>query len=115
MQLAALELSGPKKQSISGWLRQALVFYSNVLQDTEAQTALAYFNITVEALTAGKAAVEAVGALNTVQEKEKSEARQATQNRDEALDALDSWLHKFYEVAKLALADTPQQLVALQL
>ena len=114
-QQQSLNVNGRKKQSFSGWLEQALVFYTNVLQNTTVQTALARFNITVEALTQGQTLVQAVVNLNNVQKKEMYEAQQATKSRDEAMDALDAWLFEYYEVAKIALADNPQQLEALQI
>ena len=57
--------------------------------------------------------LEQVAELNSVREREKVEAQQATKDRDAALSALRAWLSEFRAVAKIALADTPQQLEAL--
>ena len=44
------------------------------------------------------------------QEKEKGEAQQATDDRDEAIDALDAYMSDFREIARVAFAGQPQQL-----
>jgi hypothetical protein len=111
--IAQLALNGRRKQSFSGWLEQANVFYDNALGNPDTIAALAKFGITTEKLQAGKAQVKELEALNAAQEKEKGEAQQATQTRDEALDALDDWLEDFLAIAEVALADKPQLLEAL--
>jgi hypothetical protein len=110
----ALGLDQPKKGSFSGWLGQALVFYTNTLGDPEVINALARFNVTQADLEQGQALVQQVADLNSVQEREKYEAQAATRERDAALDALGVWLAELREVARIALADVPQQLEALQ-
>jgi len=112
---AKLGLGEAKKRSLSGWLGQATVFYTNLLSDANALAELARYNLTLEALQAGQAEVGQVAQLNAAQEKEKYEAQQATKDRDAALDALNDWLVEFCGVAKIALADQPQQLEALQI
>lgn len=108
-----LALAGRKKLSLSGWLGQAGQFYSNALASPVAQAALARYNITPEKLQQGQTLVQAVATHNHAQEREKSEAQQATQQRDAALDALDEWLMEFKTVAEIALAGQPQRLEAL--
>jgi hypothetical protein len=113
-QQESLGLGQPKKRSLSGWLGQATIFYTNALSDPEVQAALARFNITPEALQQGQALVQSVVQLNSAQEREKYEAQQATKDRDAVLDRLDDWLADFKAVAVIALAGQPQQLEALQ-
>jgi hypothetical protein len=113
-QQESLGLGQPKKHSLSGWLGQATIFYTNALNDPEVQAALARFNITPEALQQGQVLVQQVVELNGSQEREKYQAQQATKDRDAALDRLDDWLGDFKEVAVIALASQPQQLEALQ-
>ena len=108
-----LALNGRRKESFSGWLEQANLFYDNALANPDILNGLAKFGITEEKLQAGKTQVEELAALNAAQEKEKGEAQQATKTRDEALDALDDWLEDFLAIAEVALADKPQFLEAL--
>ena len=108
-----LALNGRRKESFSGWLEQANVFYDNAIANPDTIAALSNFGITQEKLQAGKTQVEELAALNAAQEKEKGEAQQATKTRDEALDALDDWLEDFLAIAEVALADKPQLLEAL--
>lgn len=105
---SALKMNGDRKKSLSGWLLQAGEFYDQALSRPEILNRLAEYNITAEKLEAGKAEVEAVKAANTAQETEKSEAQEATQLRDRALDALDDWLDDFLAIARIALEDSPQ-------
>ena len=113
--LDELGLSGSRKRSLSGWLGQATVFYTNLVADAEALAALGRYNVTQEAIVAGKGLVDATAQLNSAQEREKYEAQQATKDRDAALDTLNEWAVEFREIARIALADRPQQLEALQL
>jgi len=110
----SLGLNETKKESLSGWLGQGLIFYRNILGDPVAIAALGRFNIDEAALLEGQALIQGVADQNATQEKEKYEAQQATKDRDAALDALDEFMVDYREVAKIALADKPQQLEALQ-
>ena len=86
-----------------------------MLADTEAQTQLARYKVTLEALQTALSDVEQAFTLKSSQEQEKGEAQEATQQRDAAIDALDEWLSDFKVVARIALEDTPQLLEALNL
>ena len=113
--LTAFTLNESKKPSFSGWLTQARRFYANLLADAAAVTALGRYKLTRARLEQGQALVQQAEQLNAVQETEKGEAQRATRARDAALDALDDWLADFKVIAKVALADDPQLLEALQL
>jgi hypothetical protein len=82
--LDVLGLSGSRKRSLSGWLGQATVFYTNLVADAEALAALGRYNVTQEAIEAGKGLVDTVAQLNSAQKREKYEAQQATKDRDRA-------------------------------
>ena len=111
--LESLQLSGDRKQSLSGWLKQAKVFYANALAGAEAQDALGKFGITAEKLTTSQQQVTDVELALNRQLKEKGEAQVATQQRDEAFDALQEWMGDFIAVARIALAGEPQYLEML--
>ena len=110
-----LHLNDRKPKAYAPWYEQARHFYIAVLADTEAQTQLAKFRVTLEALQAAQAQVEQTMTLKSAQEKEKGEAQDATQQRDAAIAALEAWLADFKVVARLALQDQPQLLEALSL
>lgn len=110
-----LHLNDRKPEAHNPWYEQARHFYTAVVADTEAQTQLAKYKITLEALQAAGALVEQTMSLKTAQEKEKGEAQDATQQRNAAISALDEWLADFKVVARIALEDNPQLLEALNL
>jgi hypothetical protein len=110
-----LHLDEHKPRAFSSWYQQARHFYTALLADSEAQTALARFNVTADDLSAAQAQVEGVASLNNAQEQEKGEAQAATQERDAAIEALDDWLADFRVVARIALEDDPQLMEALHM
>ena len=110
-----LHLNERKPRAFNPWYEQARHFYTALLADTEAQTQLAKFKITLEALQAAQSQVEQALSLKNAQEQEKGEAQEATQKRNTAIEALDEWLADFKVVARIALEDTPQLLEALKL
>lgn len=109
----ALQLTGRRKQSYSGWIKQASIFYTNALASTAEKAALAGFGIDEQALLDGQAQVTDVQAKLAAQLKEKGEAQAATQGRDEALDALLDWISDFTAITRIALEDQPQLLEML--
>jgi hypothetical protein len=111
----ALGLNQRKLQTLNGWLGQGVLFYQNLVSEAGALNALARFNVTQADLEQAQASVQQVVELNSVQEREKSAAQQATQARDAALGTLRGWIAELGAVARIALAHSPQQLEALQL
>ncbi len=109
----ALNLSGSRKKSLSGWLEQATTFYTNLLNTPDFITALAEFGYDQAKLEAEAALVQAVYDANAVQDKERGEAQEATLVRDAKLDELDEWVARYKQVAQLALEDSPQMLEQL--
>lgn len=103
-----LDLIGRRKESLSGWLKQAKQFYLNALADNVVLEKMAEFGMSQEKLEAGKTLVEQTETANAAQKKEKGEAQEATQKRDEALDDLEEWLSDFIAIARIALEDHPQ-------
>ncbi len=109
----ALQLAGKRKQSLSGWLQQALAFYDNLLKYADLRAELANFGYTQAKLEAEQAMVGVVFETNQLQEAEKGDAQEATKLQDAKLDALDDWLSDFKAIAEAALEDTPQRLEKL--
>jgi len=108
--LAALKLTGPRHQSLAGWLDQAGFFYGNLLAHPGQKAALARFGYTPAKLAAEKALVDAVVAQAQAQAKETGEAQQSTVARDEAVKKLDQWVSELRTVLKVALRDDPEAL-----
>lgn len=109
----ALGLGGSRKQSLSGWLDQARLFYNNMLRTPEFIAAMTPYTYNETKLEAEAALVEAVANANEAQEKERGEAQQATKVRDAKMDELDQWLADYKAIAEVALAVSPQSLEQL--
>ena len=110
-----LDIHRRKQNSFSKWLCQVGQFYHRVLVNPEIIEALGRYNITQEDLQAGLALVNQVIQLDQEQEDAKGQAQQATRDRDAALENLSQWMSEFREVAKIALAGTPELYESLQL
>lgn len=89
------------------WPRQALHFYTRL----EAHASvMAPFGISLEVLQQSKAAIEAILEQKEQRVKKKGEAENSTQERNEAIRALRSWLSEFHSIARIAFKDHPQML-----
>ena len=111
--LSKFRAIGERNRSLSGWLNNARIMYTNILDTPEALTILAQYGYTPEKLAAELAAVDEVEALHSKRLAEKSEAQQGTVERDKAIDELCNWYSDFRAIARIALYDAPQQLEAL--
>ncbi|CAK8714894.1 MAG: hypothetical protein CDV28_10577 [Candidatus Electronema aureum] len=110
-----LTLNEERKRTFSGWLAQANTFFSNLLSDQNALAKYSQYNTPPDAVNAAKALVVAAEQANIIQAKETGEAQQATKDRDEKTDALDSAMSEFYALAELACEDAPDLLKMLDL
>jgi hypothetical protein len=106
----ALALYDRRQATWVGWAAQARLFYENLLARPDWVAALASYGQTEASLQGGRALLESAEAANQAQEREKGEARNATLERDVALDALDDWMVEFRAVARIAFADDVRQL-----
>ena len=61
----------------------------------------------------GQAQIIAVEAAVVAQKQERGDAQQAIHERDAALLAMDRWYSDFIKIARVALAEQPQQLEKL--
>ena len=104
---------GKRNRSLSGWLRDAIIMYTNVLNSQETLNTLAEFGYSFEKLNKEFQAVTEVEQLHTKQLNEKGIAQQATLDRDAAFDDLCKWYSKFRAIARIALYERPQLLEAL--
>lgn len=101
--LKELLLIGKRKESLNGWLEQANVFYTNLLNKEEYLQAMARYGYVRKKLEMESIQVSAVADANSKQEAEKGDVVTATLVRDKALDKLDEWTADFKKVARIAL------------
>lgn len=106
----ALHLSGGRKRSFPRWLEQTTLFYNNLLADAALMAEMERFGVGADELEAARREVDGVAQANQDQEREIGEAQKATLRRDEALDALAEWMSTSRALARILLADDPQQL-----
>lgn len=109
----ALQLTGTRKQSLSGWLKQARSFYGNLLKDPALVVIMAAYSYDQTKLEAEAALVQAVSDASDAQDTERGQAQAATLARDAKLDELDQWLADYKAIAEVAFADSPQMLEQL--
>lgn len=112
--LNLLGLDGARARTFSEWQPQARALYNALLNLTgELAERLPAVGLTPQAAQEGLALLGAALTAETTQEALKGAAQQATQARHEAALAFQAWLRKFWKVAEVALADTPQWLEQL--
>jgi hypothetical protein len=104
---------GRRNRSLSGWLRDSKVMYTNILNSSETLEVMAEYGYTVEKLQKEFQDITEVERLHSIQLREKGIAQQATLKRDEDFDALYKWYSKFRAIARIALHNEPQLLEVL--
>ncbi len=110
---AKLQLHGRRKNSLSGWIAQGKLFYSNLLNDETALSQISIYGVTPEKLQAGLNLVKGVETKLAAQKMETGEAQDATKARDMAVDNLQEWYSDFISIARIALQSNPQYLEML--
>jgi hemoglobin-like flavoprotein len=111
--LSRFNAIGKRNKSLSGWLRDATILYTNLLNNQEALDVMAQFGYTFEKITKEFQDVTKVEELHSQQLREKGIAQQSTLERDQAFDDLCKWHSKYRAIARIALYDKPQLLEAL--
>ncbi|MDR2470455.1 MAG: hypothetical protein LBD27_08300 [Tannerella sp.] len=112
-QLMKFNAVGRRRRSLSGWLNDARVLYTNLLNNSEALTEMEKYGYTVERLEVEQQQVEKVAAFHNKRLGDMGEAQQMTQDRDQAIDAAYDWFSDFRAIARIALYDRPQWIEAL--
>ncbi len=111
----ALVLSGPREESLAGWLGQAIIFYDNLLKNPEYLQAIASRGCAEDKLIAERTLVKAVVRFDGVQEADKGKAVASTQVRNDKLKQLDRWMGEFKKIARIALKGNTEWLKAVGL
>jgi hypothetical protein len=105
--------TGKRHRSLSGWLNDARILYTNLQETPGALETMAQYGYTAERLQEEQQQVEEVAQLHSRQLEETGGAQQSTQDRDHAFDDLCDWYSDFRAIARVALYDKPQLLEAL--
>jgi hypothetical protein len=111
--ITALGLYGPRKQTISGWLEQASILYTNLEGDPALAARLARFGYSDAKLAAEAALVAEVRAKSLAQTQGTGAAQTATAARDKKLRELDNWISEFRTICRVAFYENPQELEKL--
>ena len=105
--------TGQRSRSLSGWLREARIAYTNILNSASAMDRLKIFGITSDKIKDGLKQVEEIESLYSKQLGKKGDAQQSTIERDQAFDDLANWYSDFRAIARIALYEKPQLLEVL--
>jgi hemoglobin-like flavoprotein len=104
---------GKRNKSLSGWLRDAIILYTNLLNSQDALDVMAEYGYSFEKISKEFQDISKVEELHSKQLHEKGTAQQTTLERDQAFDELCKWHSKMRAIARIALYDKPQLLEAL--
>ncbi len=109
----SLVLRGPRGKNISRWLADATTFYTNLLATPRYLEAMAHYGYTEKKLREEAKLVQALAEADADHKQQMGEAQTATKARDAKFEELDDWMSKFYEIARISIADQQQWLEKL--
>ena len=102
-----LRLVGGRADGFDEYVQDARVFYETLQNDEALQARMTERGVPPSEVAADKEKLDELARLDRVQEREKSEAQQATRRRDDARRAFADWLSDYQKFAKVALRETP--------
>ena len=108
-----LKLKDTPARAIAKFLEKAKAFYQLISTTETLMTPLKQLKITEQEITKQLQLLKEVEQAHADYQKEKGESQQATKDKNDAFEALDKWVAKFFKVAKIALEDKPQLLEIL--
>ncbi|MDR2010218.1 MAG: hypothetical protein LBQ22_07030 [Bacteroidales bacterium] len=111
--LHSIGATGTRKRSLTGFIDNARMLYSNLLSQPEMLHTVETFGITSEKLQNGLTQIEELETSYLMFFKEKGEAQNSTLERDKIFDALYDWYSDFRATARVALSGNPQLLEKL--
>lgn len=106
----AMQLSGTRRRSYAGWLKQVKDFYRHV---DMVKGVMAKHGVGREEVERATAMLEAMAEARVRQNHHKSDAQRATQVRNKAFTELVDWLGDFRKIAKIAFKKDYQLLEAI--
>ena len=108
-----LKLKNTPARVIAKFLEETRAFYQ-LLNTTETlMTPLKQLKVTEQDIEKQLQLLTDVEQAYADYQKEKGESQQATKDKNNAFDALDKWVVRFFKVAKIDLEDKPQLLESL--
>ncbi|MCP4218394.1 MAG: hypothetical protein GY765_27405 [bacterium] len=113
-QLEEYGLSGPRESNLAGKLAQMDIFY-DILQDTDEVTEICKYNVTIEALEAGRLLLLDAIAADYAKKKAITVAKAATAEKNVLYARLKEWMKTFYGIARMVLKDSPHLLDSLSM
>jgi len=111
--LHSLRATGTRNRSLTGFIKDARMLYTNLLSQPEYLAIMARFCVTAELLENANAEIDALEKASQAYFREKGEAQDMTIKRDQLFDNLYNWYSDFRAVLRLALTDSPQLLEKL--
>jgi hypothetical protein len=111
----SLVLNGSRSRSLPIWIRDADVFYRNILSTDKFLSRMSDFGRTKEILEAEYKEVKDVQEAYAAHKKEMGEAQESTAVRDAKLADLDNWMSDFIGIIYIALKAKPDSLKKLGL
>jgi hypothetical protein len=111
--LQEFRATGQRHRSLSGWLSDARILYTNMQKTPGALETMELYGYSAKRLQEEQQQVEEIARLHSKQLEEKGGAQQSTQERDHAFDDLCNWYSDFRAIARVALYDKPQLLEGL--
>lgn len=114
--LIFLGLDRPEPRSLPEYLSAAQLLYDGAVSGSQAmRDTLAAFGYPRQRLLDERERINTLRQTDTQQEAAKSATQEATPERLAAFRELDAWTAQFRKVARIALRDRPEKLVALGL
>lgn len=108
--LKGLKATGSRNRSLSGFIDEATILYTNLLKQPQYMGKVGKFGITEDELRERLAEINELKTSYQAFLKEKGEAQNSTVERDAAFDELYDWYSDFRAVAQIALSHKPQLL-----
>lgn len=108
-----LALKGVYPKSYAYWMQKVEKFYTELAADPELQSKLARMKLSEEEINDCLAMIRELESLYTVYQKANGDSQNSTKIKDSAIAKMNTWMHEFYSVSRLALKDQPQLLEAL--
>ena len=107
-----MQLNGPRKKRWGEWMSQASNFYRHAVSVKET---LASFNIPTKELSEMQKLLDRITELQDLQIQLKGHVQVVSEQRKVAYATLKKSISRFFQIAKIALDEEPQQLEALGL
>lgn len=107
---STLNLDETRQATMGAWLTQATSFYQQL---TAYADGMARFGVSAEDIQTAQAQIQALKNLRDTQLQRKGAAQDATDQRNQAMEALDEWMNEFRQIARIAMKDNPQLLETL--